>query len=271
MKLLTLNTHSIIEPNYLHACNIFADAVCEQKPDIIALQEVNQTAKEKTLSPPPNFCVCGSVPVKADNHALIIYELLKKRGLPYNCLWAGVKKGYEKFDEGLAILSLAPIDDGKLCYISKSHDFENWRTRGALISKIGKFTVCSLHMGWWDDKKEPFFSQWQNLKNLLSPHENVLLMGDFNSPAHRENEGFDLVLNSGFFDTFMLSKSKDEGYTVRGKIAGWEEKPAGLLQRIDYIFTNKPLFVKSSRVIFNGNNYSTVSDHFGVLAEIEEE
>jgi len=41
MKLLTLNTHSIIEENYEQKFKIFVDEIYKERPDIIALQEVN--------------------------------------------------------------------------------------------------------------------------------------------------------------------------------------------------------------------------------------
>ena len=43
MKLLTLNTHSLREENQEQKLEWFLEAVMAEKPDIIALQEVNQT------------------------------------------------------------------------------------------------------------------------------------------------------------------------------------------------------------------------------------
>ena len=43
MKLITLNTHSITEPNYYEKMLILAKAVATELPDVVALQEVNQT------------------------------------------------------------------------------------------------------------------------------------------------------------------------------------------------------------------------------------
>lgn len=43
MKLMTLNTHSLEEENYEAKLHAFAEGVCRAEPDIIALQEVNQT------------------------------------------------------------------------------------------------------------------------------------------------------------------------------------------------------------------------------------
>ena len=47
LKLLTLNTHSLIEENYQQKLLDFVSVVCKIKPDIIALQEVNQSVDEE--------------------------------------------------------------------------------------------------------------------------------------------------------------------------------------------------------------------------------
>ena len=45
---MTLNTHSLEEEDYEAKLHAFAEGVCRAEPDIIALQEVNQT---QTSSP----------------------------------------------------------------------------------------------------------------------------------------------------------------------------------------------------------------------------
>ena len=42
MKLLTLNTHSLIEPEYEAKREIFVEFIAKEQPDVFALQEVNQ-------------------------------------------------------------------------------------------------------------------------------------------------------------------------------------------------------------------------------------
>lgn len=50
MKLLTLNTHSLVEKNYPEKLDAFVSVISGIKPDIVALQEVNQTASEATVA-----------------------------------------------------------------------------------------------------------------------------------------------------------------------------------------------------------------------------
>ena len=44
MKILTLNTHTLQEENYQQKLNWFVEGILKEMPDIIAMQEVNQTA-----------------------------------------------------------------------------------------------------------------------------------------------------------------------------------------------------------------------------------
>ena len=74
MKLLTLNTHSLEETDYESKLLAFAGGIWKEQPDIIALQEVNQT---QTSSPVDlqTLKQCGYVPcmpcengIRQDNH-----------------------------------------------------------------------------------------------------------------------------------------------------------------------------------------------------------
>ena len=53
MKLLTLNTHSLIEPDYEAKRKIFVDFIAKEQPEVFALQEVNQTAAAPLLGEIP--------------------------------------------------------------------------------------------------------------------------------------------------------------------------------------------------------------------------
>ncbi len=265
MRLLTLNTHSLLEKSYEEKCTIFADAAAKLRPDVIALQEVNQSVCAK----PVHTTLCGSIPLKEDNHALKITRMLSERQADHYFTWLGIKCGYGRFDEGLAFLSRAPIEYEEAVLISKSDNYTDWRTRKALIIKTGGMNFCTSHLGWWDDEKEPFAAQFEKLNSHLLKYEQMYLLGDFNAPADKKGEGYSLVLEKGWYDTFALANEKDDGFTVSGDIAGWEENAGGKL-RIDYIFSKQKVCVKKSRVVFDGKNEQRVSDHFGVMIDIKE-
>lgn len=266
MKLLTLNTHSIAEPNYYEKMLILSKAIASELPDVVALQEVNQTIglppiKQKTL-------VTSDSDIRKDNYAEALLSELKKLGVIYHCVWLPIKIGYDKYDEGLAVLSRYPILDTDNILISKCNDYSYWKTRRVvgIKNKLGWF--YSVHMGWWNDEEEPFKEQWNKLNNHLNAKENIWLMGDFNSDANEIDGGYSLVKSCGWYDSFDLAKEKDNGFTVTKKIDGWKDKDVSD-KRIDYIFCNYKANVTKSTVVFNGANYDIVSDHFGVMIEVE--
>ena len=237
MKLLTLNTHSLIEEAYESKLHIFTDTVLSEKPDIIALQEVNQSISAKPAKLWERFRSIGTIKPTRDNHALKAYELLRDGGLDYHTVWSGMKCGYGRFDEGLAIMSLNPINHTKTVTLSQRDDYSFWKTRKCLLADCGNIVICNTHMGWWDDTEEPFSAQWKKLsESLASYKKQIFLMGDFNSPADTGNEGYHLITSSGWYDTYTLAKEKDDGFTVSGKPDGWSKE---LKARIDYIFTNR--------------------------------
>lgn len=282
MRLLTLNTHSLEEPGYADKTEKFIEMLKKEQPDIVALQEVNQSQTEKEL---PDIMMDGYVrcsgfnlPVRQDNHARYVVEELRKQGVYYYWTWISAKVGYGKYDEGMALLSRKPLERVRQIRISKTDDYENWKTRKVLgIQTEG----CSdwfftVHMGWWKDEEEPFADQWRCLQEALSSPEyqegTTWLMGDFNSQADVKEEGYELVLKSGWKDTYQLADEKDDGITVAEEIDGWRaEDMRGASvkneKRLDYIFCNKSEGVRYSQVICNGKNYPVVSDHYGVVID----
>ena len=66
-------------------------------------------------------------------------------------------------------------------------------------------------------------------------------MGDFNNNAYVRNEGYDYLLSKGLKDTYNLSTTCDDGITVKGAIAGWEDQREN--KRLDLILVNKEINV----------------------------
>lgn len=275
MKLLTLNTHSIIEENYKKKLEAFVEMILIERPDVFALQEVNQTLGKVIVNNAEDIgyvpCKRSEATILCDNHALRVAEMLKEAGLQYEWTWIPLKIGYSKYEEGLALFSLKPLQETKAFYISDCQSMGNWKTRKALGIKVDDIWFYSIHMGWWHDKEEPFKKQWEKLqKNLGLPSEMkelCFVMGDFNSQAELRGEGYDMVAASGWQDTWRLADKKDKGFTVEKQIDGWTEQDTQAM-RIDYIWSNKKIKVASSGVVFNGKNYPIVSDHYGVKIEV---
>lgn len=270
MRLMTINTHSLIEENYSEKLDIFVKSICRIKPDIIAMQEVNQSIDANIVKGAKDLIPKeSSIPIKRDNHALSVCAKLYLNGLTYHFVWLGIKNGYGKFEEGVALLSRKPIESVKTCVLSKADNFNDWRTRKALGAKIGDNWFYSIHTGRFDDCEEPFSGQWERLNKFVSHQENVWLMGDFNCPSDKKDEGYDLILSSGWSDTYLMALKKDNGITVNGSIDGWRDSESFKNgSRIDYIFTNNPITVKSSHIVFDGKKYGIVSDHYGIVVDV---
>lgn len=275
MKLMTLNTHSLAEPDYARKLEVFARVAEKELPDVIALQEVNQTISQPAAEVEKGLGYIpwegDEIPVRKDNHALALARLLNGKHCGYQWIWVPVKVGYDIYEEGLAIFSRRPVEKTCQFFISRSHDFNNWKTRKMAGVKADGMWFYSVHMGWWEDKEEPFASHWdraaEKIGGYASCDETVWVMGDFNSPAKAAGEGWDYVKASGWNDTYDLAQEKDGGITVGKIIDGWKERldrAAGGM-RIDYIWCNKKIKIDKSEVICDGNNYEVVSDHYGVM------
>lgn len=259
MKLLTINTHSLAEKDCKIKQEIFVDAVLDIKPDIIAMQEVNQSRLSKTVDEN------GKFGIKSDNYALDLYNKFKERGMHYHYVWEGIKHSYGKFDEGIAVFSNKPIETSHSFYISADKDINNWKTRMALgIFSRGNW-YYSIHLGRYDDREEPFLKQWQTFCDKRKHGGICYVMGDFNCPDTCEE--YKRITEKGWYDTFDMAMRRDEGYSVCGTIDGWENRKDARM-RIDYILADKPVKIRKSEIVFNGENYGIVSDHFGVLVTV---
>ena len=281
MKLVTINTHSLIEENYPQKLEQFVDFICRETPDLIAMQEVNQSTCAPFYDAPlTGFSPISDKlpPIRKDNHALQAAVRLHGNNLSYYWTWLPVKLGYGKYDEGMAIFSRSPITAIDNFYISTFEDYGYWKTRQVLGVKVAgcEDWFYTVHMGWWSDEEDPFPNQWERFKKHLEAKNhsyNTWLLGDFNSPAEVRNEGYDLIKDSGFLDTYQLATTKDCGITVEGIIDGWRDKledaNASKGMRIDHIFSKEKVSVRSSNVVFNGQNEPVISDHFGIIIETD--
>ena len=261
MKLLTLNTHSLIESDYLRKLKAFVNFVVRQMPNIIFLQEIMQPANSKVST--ANHTVVGNIPLKEGNHALNIVKLLKECGIEYKLVWLGIKKSYDQFDEGIATLTLSPYDDTDEICLSPFDDYANWKTRKALGIRQNGIWYYNVHMGWWSDKESPFQYELISLLNGAKDKDSAYFAGDFNTLS--TEKGYELILEAGLYDTYSLAKEKDEGITAVTGIDGWHHVEGNRKIRIDYIFSNRSVDVQSSYTVFNGKVEPAVSDHFGIL------
>ncbi|MGN0275866.1 MAG: endonuclease/exonuclease/phosphatase family protein [Hominisplanchenecus sp.] len=279
MKILTFNTHSLVEKDYETKLLQFAEMAAVEQPEIMGLQEVNQrrdasALPEERLKGYVRCEDCEGV-VREGNHAARLAGLPEKRGICYFWTWIPIKVGYDIYEEGLALFSRRPILETDQFTVSRTDDFHNWRRRKILGIRTDESWFYTVHMGWWKKDGEAFADQWDQvltgMQGKIGNVRNLWVMGDFNSPAQVRGEGYDYVKKTGWKDAYLLAEETHGENTVEEAIDGWRDEKTDSGMRIDYIWSLQSVRVKSCRVICDGKEYPQVSDHFGVMIETEEE
>ncbi len=268
MKIMTLNTHSWLEDEPREKLTQIAKKICEENYDLIALQEVNQSMEEERLADDrlENFCqVKEQTPVRSDNFAYCLVQLLAEQGKTYYWSWEMSHIGYDIYEEGNALLSKTPLSS-KAYFVSEAKEKENYRTRKILIGQTcienQQMTAASCHFSWWKDETSGFAFEWKRLEEILATFPTpVYLLGDFNHPA--TGAGYRLVKEGGLpiRDAYRIAQERQAEATIEKKIDGWEENTEGL--RIDYIYVPDDCLVTRYERIFDGKNGPIVSDHYG--------
>lgn len=268
--IMTLNTHSWMEEESNEKLIQLADRIIEMDYEVVALQEVNQLLDSKQATTDQFFqAVAKQRPIHVDNFAYVLTELLKERGRTYYWSWTASHIGYDRYAEGVAILSKQPIQASD-CRVSVEDDFSDYHTRRLLIGKTNLFgqmvRIVSSHYSWWQsDQKAGFSYEWDRTIDYLKQESGpIILMGDLNNAADVSEEGYDYLHQTApqLHDAYQLASEKQGRYTVEKSIDGWEGNHQQL--RIDYIFLTADFTVDTYRVIFDGKTGPVVSDHYGV-------
>lgn len=264
IKCLTLNTHSWMNPNSETKLKQLAKHIYHENYDVICLQEVNQSICASVAKEMDGYVsVSGNPDLHCDHYALQLVNSLKKYGRYYYWSWAYNHIGYQKYHEGVAILSKTPLK-AKAILISDVDDETDFHTRRILMAEttIQKqpITVASIHMSWFG---KGFESEWRKLETALQTCQTpLLLMGDFNNPT--DTDGYEMIQNSKIQvqDSHKIAKFCQGDYTIKEAIDGWEGNKQSL--KVDHVFASKEIDIASSIVILDGETTPVVSDHFGL-------
>ena len=261
LKVLILNLHCYQEENQDDKFTIIAKAIDDLEADIVCLQEVAEFWRD------------GQGDWES-NAAKLINDRIKT---PFHLHTDWSHIGFDKYREGVAILSRFPLSHHEAKYVSDSHDIYSIHSRKVVKARahvpyIGAINVFSAHLSWVEDG---FQQQFQHLHEWAvdSDEQDIkatLLCGDFNITAG--NSGYELVVKSNQYDDQFLA-ANDQGVfekIFRVDDAHWQD----LLTddyRIDYIFINKnsQLQVTSAKVVFTEQDYGQVSDHCGYFMTFE--
>jgi maltose 6'-phosphate phosphatase len=261
LRVLTLNLHCYQEEDQDRKLHLIARAIHEQRIDVICLQEVAEHWNN------------GHGDWES-NAARIIRDRLPG-GYHLHTDWSHL--GFDRYREGLAILSRYPFRGQDSRHISPGQDPYDIHTRKAVAAQIevphlGLINVFSAHLSWWEDG---FPQQFENLRNWVGDWHGggaaaSLVCGDFNIEPH--SRGYGLVLDSREFDDQFLKAGDPVRFAQLSAQdrEGWPANMAGD-HRIDYIFLKRRsrLRVTSASVLFDGHRYDRVSDHPGYMATFE--
>ena len=269
MKFLTLNTHSWMEKDPEQKFQLLLQDILENSYDLICFQEINQEITSAQVEAGALYQPLPSAePIHQDHYIYLLVQELKKVGREYYWTWAYNHIGYDRYHEGVGILSKNQIQAREIL-VSDVDDPTDYHTRRVALVETtvdGKdLAVASVHLSWWD---KGFQEEWARFEAVLKElNKPLLLAGDFNNPAGQE--GYQAILASplDLQDAYEVAKERSGSFTVPPEIDGWKGNSEPL--RIDYVFTTKDMQVENLQVVFDGKNSPQVSDHYGLQATLD--
>ncbi|MCF4007315.1 endonuclease/exonuclease/phosphatase family protein [Corynebacterium uropygiale] len=267
MKLVTLNMHSWLESYQIPKLYRIADTILREGVDVIALQEVNQYPETPKAPVSPGLAFSYFRPIREDNAAHLLVRILraKEPETPWSWVWVGTHRGFDTYDEGLALISRTPIEASRDLSHGGHYLWEDHRRRRTAAIRTQGRWVLSSHFSWWP----AFRREWEALRPQLAElraEGPVIIAGDFNNPASAVGEGYELVAADGWRDSYLSARAREGEATVHRVIDGWDEVGESL--RIDYVWCTPDLDPLSYRVLFRDDTDHAVSDHSGILVEI---
>lgn len=273
LSLLTLNLHTYQQHRsdcpfwtmhqHERDVHVIASAIAEQKIDVVCFQEVGEYMHDPITRP------YGESP---SNMAARICRRLRQWRLGYRLHQDWSHIGYHRWREGTAIMSRYPLVHNHSSYVSACQRRDNYMSRNVTLScievpRFGLLHVANVHLSW---ALHDFYSEYARLNELIRSRYRFgvrgdLMLGDFNAPAG-EDAYKRIVGDAEYVDQFYERHPQrffEPSY--RGEIDGWR---GAAPKRLDYVFKRNggPMQVDSMDVIFNGDFYPVVSDHFGYVA-----
>jgi endonuclease/exonuclease/phosphatase family metal-dependent hydrolase len=256
LRCVSLNLKGLVSGWYRERGRRVIGGLRELSPDLVFLQE--STIRHGT-------------PIQ--NQALEIGEAV---GLPYSAFgsYSNPIEVMSAEHGGIAILSRWPFRHVRNRKLPPGHDHPP-DARVALIACIdapgGLLQVINTHLSWKPDEAPMRLVQMGllledlNEDQCLAGRARLILAGDLNA---LEDEPCVQLASENLIDAFRASHPEDPGYTwVRENpmASHREDNPD---RRLDYIFVSRTARVLRCDVVLDSRSVP-VSDHFGVLAELE--
>lgn len=251
LSMITLNLHCLEEENIDKNQEIIVNEIITRNVDIIFLQEVAQFSNSPVIF--------GDI--KESNYGYQLYLLLQEKGYHYEYIYTPIKFSFNKYDEGLGILSRYPLRHMEFDYISNTTDYNDWLSRKYLKATILvegiEIDLITAHLG-WDSENEKYIDQCKRLVNAIT-NDHTIIGGDFNVAFGSDYYSQTTML--GIVDLYSLNKKFDNNVTFENTL-DVHKKSA----RIDYIYALHKYNVLEQQIIFKN---PMVSDHFGIYMKIE--
>jgi len=261
LSVLVLNLHCYQESDQDFKFSQIAKAINEQEADVVCLQEVAE------------FWNNGEGDWNS-NAARIINEQLAR---PYYLHTDWSHLGFDRYREGVAILSRYPMHNHDARYVSDSHGAYDINSRKVVMATIeapyiGAVNVFSAHLSWWEGG---FAGQFWRLHEWAASKQHAglvatLLCGDFNIAAG--SDAYRMVLaDYGYDDLYLAAQGvyqPEQNFRLDDPY--WRQQ-LSLDYRIDYIFMGKGggLQAVTANTLFTDRDYGRVSDHNGYLFVFE--
>ena len=261
LKVLTLNLHTYQEENQLEKFATIARAIRERGIDLVCFQEVGEHWNDGAGD-------------WASNAARLINEQLPA---PYHLPVDWSHLGFERFREGVAILSRHPFVFTDSGYVSDNQDPYDIHSRKIVMAQVqvpyfGLVNVFSAHLSWPSGGFYPQFERLQKWADDKQTPETTatLVCGDFNVPAG--SEAYRAIVDTGEFEDQYLKIAAPPAFQ---KIFRERTGDAAALLardgRIDYLWLRRGdrLRAIAAEELFTPARYGRVSDHAGYEVEFE--
>lgn len=261
LKAMTLNLHTWQEEDQQRKFERVAQAIRERRVDIVCLQEVGEDWNDGAGD-------------WATNAARIINDQLPE---PYHLHTDWAHRGFDRYREGVAILSRHPFQEVDAGYVSDGQDPHDIHTRKVVMAQVrvpgmGAVNVFCAHLSW---PSEGFYPQFERLLSWVESRAapelaGTLVCGDFNIPAG--GDAYRHIVDTGRWEDQYL-KIANPGVFQR-VFRDRRGDPMHLLEhdgRIDYLWLTTGARLRAIRAeeLFTPECYGRVSDHTGYLVEFE--
>lgn len=262
LKVLTLNLHTWQEEDATAKLATVARAIRERRIDLVCLQEVGEDWN-------------GGAGDWTTNAARILNDQLPR---PYHLHADWSHLGFDRYREGVAILSRHPFGATDAGYVSDSTDPYDIHSRKVVMAQVrvpfmGVFNVFSAHLSWPADGFYPQFDRlhcWAQERRTPDT-AGTLLCGDFNIAAG--SEAFRHIVETGAYEEQFLKirRPADFHRVFRDEPRADSTQALAGDGRIDFIWLDagSRLRAIAAEELFTPGVYGRVSDHTGYLVEFE--